>query len=259
MSRRAGEQASRGRAGNSPPRSLGQLFSLSWAPAVLLVLVVAALVVIFLIAPVEETLGLPQKIFYLHLPCALSAFLGFFICFLASIRYLLSRELRHDRLGASAAEVGVLFTTLVLVTGSIWARAAWNVWWTWDARLTTTAVLWCIYLGYLVLRANVEDGERRARAAAVVGVVGFADVPLVYMSIRWWQTMHPGPVLFARGGSGLADPRMRLALALSTVAVLAVFSWLLYLRVQVAKLREESERDPPQPRTRAENSEGSAR
>jgi len=226
---------------------------LRWVPAVLLALVVAALLVIFLVAPVEETMGLPQKIFYLHLPCAFSAFLGFFICLLASIRYLLSRELRHDRLGASAAEVGVLFTTLVLVTGSIWARAAWGAWWTWDVRLTTTAVLWCVYLGYLVLRANVEDGERRARAAAVVGIVGFADVPLVYMSIRWWQTMHPGPVLFAGGGSGLADPRMRLALALSSVAVLAVFAWLLYLRVQVAKLREESGPDPPQAHKRGES------
>jgi heme exporter protein C len=259
VERRAGEQVSKSAVKNRPTSSPGPLFSCSTVPVVLLALVVAALLVIFRVAPVEETMGLPQKIFYLHLPCALSAFLGFFICFLASIRYLLSRDLRHDRLGASAAEVGVVFTTLVLVTGSIWARAAWGVWWTWDARLTTTAVLWCIYLGYLVLRANVEDDERRARVSAVVGIVGFADVPLVSMSIRWWQTMHPGPVLFVRGGSGLPDPWMRLTLALSSAAMLAVFAWLLYLRVEVAKLREESEPGGLPPAKRSESVGGPQR
>jgi heme exporter protein C len=229
---------------------------LRWAPAALLALVVSALVVIFLVAPVEKTMGVSQKIFYLHLPCAFSAFLGFFLCFLGSIRYLLDRDLRHDRLGASAAEVGVIFTTLVLVTGSMWGRATWGAWWVWDARLTTTAVLWCIYLGYLVLRANVEDRERRARASAVVGIVGFADVPLVYLSIRLWPTMHPGPVLLGPEGSGLPDPRMKLALALSSVALLAVASWLLYLRVEVAKLREESELGGPQPPQTAKGTGG---
>lgn len=209
------------------------------APVGVLALVLAALVVIFFVAPVEETMGLPQKIFYLHLPCALSAFVGFLICFVASIQYLRSRDLLYDRVAASAAEVAVVFTTLVLVTGSIWARAAWGVWWTWDVRLVTTAVLWCIYVGYLVLRANVEGRGRRARVSAVVGIVGFADVPLVYMSIRWWQTLHPTPVIFGGEGSGLADWRMTLALVLSTVAVLAVFAWLLYQRVEVARLREE--------------------
>jgi len=186
-------------------------------------------------------MGLPQKIFYLHLPCALAAFLGFFICFIGSIRHLVSRELRHDRLAGSAAEGGMVFTTLVLVTGSLWGRAAWGAWWVWDVRLTTTAVLWCIYLGYLVLRANVGDRDRRARVSAVVGIVGFADVPLVYFSIRWWQTLHPEPVVFGREGLGLADVRMKLALAFSTVAVLAVFTWLLSLRVAVARLKDKGE------------------
>ena len=210
------------------------------APVGVLALVLAALLVSFLVAPVDKDLKLLQKILYLHLPCALSAFVGFLICFVASIQYLRSRDLLYDRVAASAAEVAVVFTTLVLVTGSIWARAAWGVWWTWDVRLTTTAVLWCIYVGYLVLRANVEDRGRRARVSAVVGIVGFADVPLVYMSIRWWQTMHPAPVIFGGEGSGLADWRMTLALVLSTVAVLAVFAWLLYQRVEVARLREEA-------------------
>ena len=209
-------------------------------PAALLGLVVIVLTVIFFVAPVEATMGLPQKVFYLHLPCALSAFLGFFICFVASIRYLVARDLRHDHLAASAAEVGVVFTTLVLVTGSIWAHAAWGVMWTWDVRLTTTAVLWCIYLGYLVLRGNVDDPDRRARFSAVVGIVGFVDVPLVYMSIRWWQTMHPEPVVFGGQGSGLGDWRMALALGLSTVTVLSVFIWLLWLRVRVSRLREDA-------------------
>jgi len=211
------------------------------APVVVLGLAVLALAVIFFVAPIEAQMGLPQKIFYLHLPCALSAFIGFLICFLASIRYLVSRDLRHDRVAESAAEVGVVFTTLVLVTGSIWAHSAWGKWWTWDVRLVTTAVLWCIYLGYLVLRANVDDRDRRARAAAVLGIVGFADVPLVYMSIRWWRTQHPGPMFLGGEGSGLGDPRMKVALAFSTVAVLAVFAWLLYQRVRVARLRAEQE------------------
>ncbi len=135
----------------------------------------------------------------------------------------------------------MVFTSLVLATGSIWARAAWGAWWVWDLRLTTTAVLWCIYLGYLVLRANVSDPDARARASAVVGIVGFADVPLVYFSIRWWQTLHPERVVFGSEGSGLGDVRMKLALVFSTVAVLAVFAWLLYLRLAVARLREEGD------------------
>jgi len=209
------------------------------APVVVLGLVVLALAVIFLVAPIEAQMGLRQKIFYLHLPCALSAFIGFLICFLASIQYLRSRDLLYDQVASSAAEVGVLFTTLVLVTGSMWARAVWGAWWTWDVRLTTTAVLWCIYVGYLVLRANLENRGRRARASAVVGIVGFADVPLVYMSIHWWQTLHPAPVILGGEDSGLADWRMTLTLVLSTVAVLAVFAWLLYQRVEVARLTEE--------------------
>jgi len=221
-------------------RRLGQLVSVA-----LLGLIVTAVGVIFFVAPVEATMGLPQKIFYLHLPCALSAFVGFLICLVASIRYLLSRDLRHDRLAASAAEVGLLFTTLVLVTGGIWAHATWGQWWTWDVRLTTTAVLWCIYLGYLVLRTNVAEPARRARFSAVVGIVGFVDVPLVYMSIRWWQTMHPEPVVFGGEGSGLGDWRMTLALVLSTVAVLGVFAWLLCLRERVARLQEQVEGGSP--------------
>ena len=219
--------------------------ALGWALVAVSALVLVALVVIFWVAPEEATLGVSQKIFYLHLPYALVAFLGFFLCLVGSVRYLASRDLRHDRLAVSAAEVGLLFTTLVLLTGSLWARVAWGVWWAWDARLTTTVVLWCIYLGYLVLRANVEDRDRRARVSAVLGIVGFADVPLVYLSVRWWRTLHPGPVIWGAEDSGLGDWRMKLALGVATVAVLAVFAWLLWLRVRVAALRDRGEGEEP--------------
>lgn len=227
------------RGAERPGGAAGATFD--WGLTVVVGLVLGALVVVFGVAPVEAVMGFSQKIFYLHVPCGLAALLGFFVCLVGSVRYLASRNLRHDRLAASAAEVGLLFTTLVLVTGSLWARAAWGVWWGWDVRLTATAVLWCIYLGYLVLRGQVAERDRRARVSAVVGIVGFADVPLVYLSIRWWRTLHPQPVIWGPEGSGLGDWRMKLALAVSTAAVLAVFVRLLRLRVRLATLRDRSE------------------
>ena len=189
-------------------------------------------------APTERVMGPLQRIFYSHVPAAAAAFLGFGVTFGASIAYLATARREWDVLAASAAEIGELFATLVILTGMLWARAAWNTWWTWDPRLTTTLVLWLIYAAYLILRASVEDGVRRARYAAVVGIVGFIDVPVVFMAIRWWRTIHPA--VLRSTGVALEAPVLR-ALAVSLGAFMVVFVVLLVARVRLHALGDEVE------------------
>jgi heme exporter protein C len=203
-----------------------------------LILVPLSMVAIFLYAPTERVQGPVQRVFYLHLPLAWIAYLTFFIVFLASLLYLLRRDERWDRLARSSAEIGVVFTTLVLVTGSIWARPIWGTWWSWDARLTTTLVLWFIYLGYLMLRSYVDDQQRAARYSAVLGIVGFLDVPIIHQSVSWWRTLHPESVLLAPGGPAM-PPAMLQTLGLSLVAFTVFFAWLLQLRYEVETLRSD--------------------
>jgi heme exporter protein C len=198
-------------------------------------------------APIESKMGVVQKIFYFHVPLAWNAFLGFAIVFWCSFRYLATRDPKWDARALSAAEVGVLFTTLVLITGPIWAKPVWGIWWTWDARLTLTFVLWLIYAGYLMLRRYVDSPERRAALSAIVGIVGFIDVPLVYFAIRWWRTQHPQPVVMGGEDSGL-DPKMATTLWVSTAAYLLLFAALYrrrlsleYTRADVDALRDEME------------------
>jgi heme exporter protein C len=185
-------------------------------------------------------MGIVQKIFYFHVPLAWNAFLGFTIVFFASFRYLATRNPKWDSRAVAAAEVGVLFTTLVLITGPIWAKPVWGIWWTWDARLTLTFVLWLIYMGYLMLRRYIESPERRAVLAAVVGITGFVDVPLVYFAIRWWRTQHPQPVIGGGKDSGL-DPRMAATLWVSTAAYLLLFTVLYRRRLALENLRSQLE------------------
>jgi heme exporter protein C len=158
------------------------------------------------VAPTEATMGPVQRIFYYHVPSAWVAGLCFFVNFLASVAYLVSRSSKADALAAASAEVGVVFCTIVLITGPIWARPVWGIWWTWDARLTTTLVLWLIYVSYLILR-RFAAGSQTQVLAAVLAVFGFLDVPIVYMSIRWFRTQHPSPVMGGGENSGL-DPTM---------------------------------------------------
>lgn len=197
-----------------------------------------ALVMSFFYAPIESEMGIVQKIFYFHVPLAWNAFLGFAIVFFASFRYLATRDPKWDARAVSAAEVGVLFTTLVLITGPIWAKPVWGIWWTWDARLTLTFVLWLIYMGYLMLRRYIESPERRAVLAAVIGVTGFVDVPLVYFAIRWWRTQHPQPVIMGGEDSGL-DPKMATTLWVSTAAYLLLFTVLFRRRLTLEHLRNQ--------------------
>jgi heme exporter protein C len=155
-------------------------------------------------APTEQTMGSVQRIFYYHVPSAWTAFILFFINFFASIAYLIWRNTKADIVALVTAEVGVVFCTVVLVTGPIWARPVWGIWWTWDLRLTLTLVLWLIYVSYLVLRRFSSSGQTPL-LAAVLAVFGALDVPLVYFSIWFFRTQHPQPVI---GGGGSIDPRM---------------------------------------------------
>ena len=194
----------------------------------------------FLYAPTEKTMGVVQRIFYFHVPSAWISFMAFAVVAVASALFLKTRNAKWDLLAYSAAQVGILFLTLVIITGPLWAKPVWGVYWTWDARLTTSFVLWLIYIAYLMLRHYVADKERGARFAAVFGIVGFLDVPIVYMSIRWWRTLHPSAVIGGGQGSGLA-PAMLGTLLTCVGAFTVLFITLLLFRYQSVKLEEEFE------------------
>jgi len=208
--------------------------------ALVIVMMIVANYLIFFYAPIESEMGIVQKIFYYHVPLAWNSFLGFFVVFFASFRYLSTRDRKWDIRAVAAAEVGVLYTTLVLITGPIWAKPVWGIWWTWDARLTLTLVLWLIYVAYLMLRHYVDNPEKRATLSAVVGIVGFIDVPLVYFAIRWWRTQHPQPVIAGGDDSGL-DPQMAATLYFCFFAFLVLFYFLYRRRVALEQLRDEVE------------------
>ena len=206
--------------------------------ALALIAMMVSIYLVFMYVPTEVTMGEVQKIFYFHVPSAWLAFFAFFLVFVFSIIYLIRRDKRWDTLAASSAEIGVLFCTLVLVTGPIWAKPVWGVWWTWDARLTLTLVLWLIYVAYIMLRHYMSDPERRATFSAVLGIVGFIDVPMVYFSIRWWRTQHPQPVVSGGEGSGLEGPMlMTLMVCLATFTLL--FFTILRYRLRLQALRDE--------------------
>ena len=191
------------------------------------------------VAPTEQTMGEVQRIFYYHAPTAWVAGLCFFVNFLASIAYLWKRNLNADALALASAEVGVVFCTIVLITGPIWARPVWGIWWTWEARLTSTLVLWLIYVSYLVLR-RFAAGSQTPVLAAALAIFGFVDVPIVYMSIRWFRTQHPQPVIAGGEGSGL-DPVMWHAFLWNLLAFTCVGIVFITLRYRLQKLENELE------------------
>lgn len=189
-------------------------------------------------APRESTMGDIQRIFYVHVPSAWTAFLAFFFVFLGGVAYLFTKNLQWDRIALACAEIGTIFCTIVLITGPIWAKPVWGIWWTWDARLTSTLLLWLMYVSYLLLRDFLDEPARRATLAAVFGIFAFVDVPIVYFSIRLWRTQHPQPVLGGGEGSGL-DPTMLKVLLLSWAAFSILFVFLAILRVRLEKSRDE--------------------
>jgi heme exporter protein C len=194
-----------------------------------------ALLLVFLVAPREAVMGDVQRIFYFHVPAAWVGYLALFVSFTASLLYLIQRSRRWDRLAVSSAEIGLVFITQGIITGSFWAKATWGVWWTWEPRLTTSAVLWAIYASYLTLRRAIEEQDRRARVAAVYSILGFVAVPINFMAIRWWRTVHP--LVFEGGGANLT-PAMVRVLIVSIVAFT-----LFYLAVLLLRLRLEWTQD----------------
>lgn len=200
--------------------------------------ILLSLYMIFIYVPTETDMGVVQRIFYYHVPLAWLSFLAFFFVFVGSIGYLWRKKQHWDLLAQSAAEIGVIFTTLFLLTGSIWAKPAWGVWWTWDPRLTAALLLWLIYLSYLLVRGYVNDRQQGARFAAVVGIVGFIDVPLVALAITLWRTQHPGTLIFTGG----LEPPMVLTLMVCLLAFTLFFGLLMKLRyalkADVAKYRQ---------------------
>ncbi|HEY2460455.1 MAG TPA: cytochrome c biogenesis protein CcsA [Candidatus Acidoferrum sp.] len=206
--------------------------------AIVVSLMTVAAYAAFFIAPTERTMGPIQRIFYLHAPSGMVALLAFFICFVGNIAYVFQRQARWDWLGVSAAEVGMAFCTVLIITGPIWAHPVWGIWWTWDARLTLTFVLWLLYASYLLLRTLVEDPDRRALISAIYGIFAFLDVPLVYGSIRWWRTQHPQPVVFGGQGSGL-EPTMKKVFWFWVFNLIVLMIFLIRERYALESLRND--------------------
>jgi len=195
-----------------------------------LALMIAALYMVFIYVPTDKHTGIVQRIFYFHVPVAWVGFLAFFVTFIFSILYLWKREMKWDAVACASAEIGLIFTTLVLITGPIWAKPVWGIWWTWDARLTTSLVLWLIYIAYLLVRSFATEPARGARFSAVIGIVGFIDVPIVFLTVNLWRTQHPTTIIFE---GGLTTPMlMTLLVCIAAFTVLYVL-----LTIQSASLK----------------------
>lgn len=193
-------------------------------------------------APVAQLEGIVQKIMYVHVPTVWTAYLAFFVGFVSSIGFLATKRRSWDRVALASIEVGVLFCTLVLVTGPIWARPAWGVWWVWDARLTATLVLWFMYVGVLVVRTMASDRAQAARWSAVVAIVSFLDVPIVHYSVKWWRTLHPLPKALTDGklNAGL-EPEMATALWVGVLGFTLLYLALFFVRLSIEKVSDEME------------------
>lgn len=210
-----------------------------WA-AVLSILAAATMVwafyLIFFYAPTELTMGVVQRIFYVHVPSAWVAFLAFGVVALCSLGYLWLKDDRLDAIAISAAELGVVYTTAVLITGPIWGKLAWGAWWVWEPRLTLTLLLWLIYVAYFMIRNATENPERGKRFAAVLGVVGAVDIPLIHLSVQWFRSQHPQPVIMRPEGP-TADPAIVETLFVSLLAFTLTFFALLLYRYGLERMR----------------------
>jgi heme exporter protein C len=206
-------------------------------------IIVAALIFLagyaaLFVAPDEKTMHAVQRIFYFHLPSWIAMFSALCVVFYANVAYLVTKNRKFDALGVAGVEVGVMCCTIGLITGPLWARPVWGIWWTWDARLTTTFILWILYVSYLLLRGLREDPEKKATLSAIFGIFAFLDVPLVYLSNRLWRTQHPQPVIAGGNGSGL-DPVMGKVLLLCVAAVFCVMVLVYIDRYRLELLRNE--------------------
>lgn len=210
--------------------------------AAVAILMLVNLYLIFIWTPTESVMGHVQRIFYIHVPMAWIAFLAFVPVFIGSVLYLLKRDFKWDNLANSAAELGLVFTTLVLITGPIWAKPVWGIWWTWDARLTTTLILWFIYVGYLMLRSYGSNRSQGALYASVMGVIGFVDVPIVYFAVNWWRTQHQRLVVGVGTAEGSLHPDMRFTLYFSLTVFILLFLVFLWNRMSIRGIEDELRR-----------------
>jgi len=208
----------------------------NWLGVAGILALAAAQLFVFVTSPPDRDMGHLQKIMYVHVPAAWNAFLAYFVVAIASLRYLWKGRQTDDLLAASAAEVGALLTGLTLALGMIWGRPTWGVWWTWDPRLTSTAVLFFIFIAYLLLRAFVDDPERRAQWSAVVGLLGALNVPIVYMSVKWWRTLHQ-----PQSSPETLDPAYTMGLRLNAIALLIVMIYFIRKRYEIARLERSVE------------------
>jgi len=200
---------------------------------------------IFLKLPVETSQGFPQKIMYLHVPTFIATYLAFFVVFAFSIAYLWKRELMFDQIAKVSAEIGLIFCALLLVTGAIWGRPTWGTYWVWDARLTTTLLLFLIFMGYFLLRMSVKDRDKEARLASVIGIIGCLDIPIIHKSVEWWRTLHQPSTLF-KVESGKASPsipsELLNPLIASIILMMFFYLYLLLLRYKTEKSKEQLNR-----------------
>ena len=219
--------------------SLGRLPSLKTALAAITgVMMLVDLYLIFMVAPTDSVLGHVQRVFYFHVPIAIMSFLAFFVVFIGSLMFLIKRTPKWDAIAHASAEVGVVFVTLALITGIIWARPIWNTWWTWEPRLTTTLILWLIYVAYLMVRSYAPSQSKGAIYAAVVGIIGFIDVPIVYYSVVWWRSIHPSPVVGPFAQADALDGTMAWILLYSFITFLFFFTYMVAERMELRKTEE---------------------
>lgn len=204
---------------------LDKIFSI-----LLFIVVPVGLYFAFFYAPVEKVMGMVQKIFYFHVSSAWIGFFAFFITFITSILYLITKKYTFDDVASASAEIGLAFCTIVIVTGPLWAKPTWGKFWTWDPRLTSTLILWFIYIGYVMLRQFMDESDRRAKFSSAIGIIGFINVPIVFLSIQWWNnTIHPNVV--QKGGGGLHPDMLT-----SMLVCLGVFT-IIYLSLLIRRLR----------------------
>lgn len=198
---------------------------------------VLAVAMMFLYAPTEALQGEVQRIFYIHVPSAWVTYLSVVVLAAAGVLVLAGDWRRWDRAASSAAELGALFATVMLATGSIWGRRVWGVWWVWDARLTSTLVLWLLLVGYLIFRGLVPEGQRRARLSAVIGIIAAVDIPVVHFAVVWWRTLHPQPTVLRPGGPEL-PAEMLITLLVSLAAFTLMWTALLSKRMRIEEARQ---------------------
>ena len=219
-----------------------RLGRLGWAGATLgiagVLLTFLLLWQVFFWVPTERTMGVVQRIFYIHVPAAWIAFMAFGIVAICSAVYLWLKDERLDKAALAAAEGGILFTAICLLTGPLWGRVAWGTWWSWEPRLTLTLLLWFIYLGYFLVRASTENPDRGKRFAAVVGIVGALDIPLIHISVKWFRSLHPEPVVMNPDGPSL-DPDMLTTLFTGLGAFTLIFFALFLFRYALEHVKEE--------------------